>query len=161
MTTLVDAAPLVSLHHPADPDHDTCLTVLDTLRLPLLTTWPAFLESPRTRRAPPRCSGVAMWRWVARRLGCCRLPVSAVAVGCALEKGVLLGGSDLAFASFTILRLEMAFRASRSGSPAGDRSRDSPRRLALLHFLRPHQLPTYPCPGTVVSWSARVPVLWS
>lgn len=45
MTTLADATPLVALHDPGDQSHETCRAALDSLSLPLLTTWPAFAEA--------------------------------------------------------------------------------------------------------------------
>jgi predicted nucleic acid-binding protein len=43
--TLTDAGPLVALLDADEPDHERCRTSLDLLRLPLLTTWPAFTEA--------------------------------------------------------------------------------------------------------------------
>lgn len=43
--TLTDAGPLVALIDADEPDHDTCVLVLDGLRLPLVTTWPVFTEA--------------------------------------------------------------------------------------------------------------------
>ena len=43
--TLTDAGPLVALLDADEPDHERCRTSLDQLRLPLLTTWPAFTEA--------------------------------------------------------------------------------------------------------------------
>jgi predicted nucleic acid-binding protein len=43
--TLVDAGPLVALIDAGEPDHERCVSALDTVRLPLLTTWPAFTEA--------------------------------------------------------------------------------------------------------------------
>lgn len=43
--TLTDAGPLVALIDADEPDHALCRETLGTLRLPLLTTWPAFTEA--------------------------------------------------------------------------------------------------------------------
>lgn len=43
--TLTDAGPLVALIDADEPDHKTCVRVLRTLSLPLVTTWPAFTEA--------------------------------------------------------------------------------------------------------------------
>jgi predicted nucleic acid-binding protein len=43
--TITDAGPLIALIDADEPDHDRCREALDTLRLPLLTTWPAFTEA--------------------------------------------------------------------------------------------------------------------
>ena len=42
---LVDAGPLIALIDRADPDHETCVAALRTLRDPLVTVWPAFTEA--------------------------------------------------------------------------------------------------------------------
>lgn len=41
----MDAGPLIALIDVDEPDHEACLEVLDTARLPLVTTWPAFTEA--------------------------------------------------------------------------------------------------------------------
>jgi predicted nucleic acid-binding protein len=43
--TLTDAGPLIALIDADEQDHARCRDVLDELRLPLLTTWPAFTEA--------------------------------------------------------------------------------------------------------------------
>lgn len=43
--TLVDAGPLIALIDAGEPDHERCVEVLHSIRLPLLTTWPAFTEA--------------------------------------------------------------------------------------------------------------------
>lgn len=42
---LVDAGPLVAILDRGDPDHDTCVDALGTLRSSLITVWPAFTEA--------------------------------------------------------------------------------------------------------------------
>ena len=43
--TLTDAGPLVALLDADEPDHERCRDALELLRLPLLTTCPAFTEA--------------------------------------------------------------------------------------------------------------------
>lgn len=43
--TLTDAGPLVALIDADEEDHELCRTVLAQLELPLVTTWPAFIEA--------------------------------------------------------------------------------------------------------------------
>ena len=43
--TLTDAGPLIALIDADEQDHARCREALDALRLPLLTTWPAFTEA--------------------------------------------------------------------------------------------------------------------
>ena len=43
--TLTDAGPLIALIDADEPDHATCVMALRGLRLPLVTTWPAFTEA--------------------------------------------------------------------------------------------------------------------
>lgn len=43
--TITDAGPLIALIDADEPDHERCRDALDRLRLPLLTTWPAFTEA--------------------------------------------------------------------------------------------------------------------
>ncbi|HEV7773514.1 MAG TPA: PIN domain-containing protein [Conexibacter sp.] len=43
--TLTDAGPLIALIDADEQDHARCREALDELRLPLLTTWPAFTEA--------------------------------------------------------------------------------------------------------------------
>ncbi len=43
--TLTDAGPLIAIIDADEPDHDACMAALDTIELPLLTTWPAFTEA--------------------------------------------------------------------------------------------------------------------
>jgi predicted nucleic acid-binding protein len=43
--TLIDAGPLIAIIDADEPDHKSCLEVLDWIELPLVTTWPAFTEA--------------------------------------------------------------------------------------------------------------------
>jgi predicted nucleic acid-binding protein len=42
---LVDAGPLVALIDAGEPDHKGCVTALEDLTAPMVTTWPAFTEA--------------------------------------------------------------------------------------------------------------------
>lgn len=42
---LVDAGPLVAILDRGDRDHEWCVAALKTLRDPLVTVWPAFIEA--------------------------------------------------------------------------------------------------------------------
>jgi predicted nucleic acid-binding protein len=65
--TLTDAGPLVALIDAAEVDHDRCREALDELRLPLLTTWPAFTEAIYLLgRAGGWPAQEALWRLVRR-----------------------------------------------------------------------------------------------
>jgi hypothetical protein len=63
--TLTDAGPLIALIDADEPDHQACLAALDQLRLPLVTTWPAFTEALHLLG---RAAGIrgqrALWRLV-------------------------------------------------------------------------------------------------
>jgi predicted nucleic acid-binding protein len=43
--TVTDAGPLIALIDADEPDHERCRDALETIRLPLLTAWPAFTEA--------------------------------------------------------------------------------------------------------------------
>lgn len=63
--TLIDAGPLVALIDADEADHDVCRLVLASLRLPLLTTWPAFTEAMYLlSRAGGSTGREALWRLV-------------------------------------------------------------------------------------------------
>ena len=65
--TLTDAGPLIALIDADEPDHDRCREALDELRLPLLTTWPAFTEAMYLLGRTAGWKGQnALWRLVLR-----------------------------------------------------------------------------------------------
>jgi predicted nucleic acid-binding protein len=65
--TLTDAGPLIALIDAGEPDHARCRAALDELRLPLLTTWPAFTEAMYLLgRAGGWKGQQALWRLVLR-----------------------------------------------------------------------------------------------
>lgn len=61
--TLTDAGPLVALIDADEADHELCRLALAGLRLPLLTTWPAFTEAMYLlSRAGGRVGQEALWK---------------------------------------------------------------------------------------------------
>jgi len=67
--TLTDAGPLIALIDAGEPDHDRCRVALESLQLPLVTTWPAFTEAIYLLgRAAGWPGQDALWRMVGRRL---------------------------------------------------------------------------------------------
>lgn len=67
--TLVDAGPLVALIDAGEPDHDRCREALDTIALPMATTWPAFTEAVYLLgRAAGWAAQEALWKLVRREL---------------------------------------------------------------------------------------------
>jgi len=67
--TLTDAGPLVALIDSDEPDHRTCVATLDRLRLPLVTTWPAFTEAMHLVGRVGGWSGQkALWRLVSGKV---------------------------------------------------------------------------------------------
>ncbi len=42
---LTDAGPLVAIIDKCEPDHPRCVAALETIALPLVTTWPVFTEA--------------------------------------------------------------------------------------------------------------------
>ncbi len=61
--TLTDAGPLVALIDADEADHEVCRLVLAVLRLPMVTTWPAFTEAMYLlSRAGGRTGREALWR---------------------------------------------------------------------------------------------------
>ena len=65
--TIADAGPLIALIDADEPDHDRCREALDLLRLPLLTTWPAFTEAMYLLGRAAGWNGQsALWRLLVR-----------------------------------------------------------------------------------------------
>jgi predicted nucleic acid-binding protein len=65
--TLTDAGPLVALIDADEADHRRCRDALDSIELPLLTTWPAFTEAMYLLGRAAGWSGQrALWRLVLR-----------------------------------------------------------------------------------------------
>jgi predicted nucleic acid-binding protein len=65
--TVTDAGPLIALIDADEPDHERCREALDQLRLPLLTTWPAFTEAMYLLGRAAGWNGQsALWRLLSR-----------------------------------------------------------------------------------------------
>ena len=60
--TLTDAGPLVALIDADEADHEVCQLVPQGLRLPLLTTWPAFTEAMYLLGRAGTQGPPALWR---------------------------------------------------------------------------------------------------
>jgi uncharacterized protein len=78
--TLTDAGPLVALIDADELYHNTCAQELNRLRLPLITTWPAFTEAMYLlARAGGAVGQQALWKLVlSGRLEIADLPRPAV-----------------------------------------------------------------------------------
>jgi predicted nucleic acid-binding protein len=64
---LTDAGPLIAIFVRRDPHHARCVSMLDTIALPLVTTWPAFTEAMYMVGAAGGWNGqVGLWRLVER-----------------------------------------------------------------------------------------------
>jgi predicted nucleic acid-binding protein len=64
---LTDAGPLIALIDADDPDHKRCRAALETIRLPLVTTWSAFTEAMYLlARAGGAAGQDALWRLALR-----------------------------------------------------------------------------------------------
>lgn len=106
--TLTDAGPLVALIDADDPHHERCRDTLDDLRLPLLSTWPAFakamalLAGTGDERGPR-----AIWQFVLREhLVLAQLSDRAVARAARLMELNADRGIDLADATLVALAEE-------------------------------------------------------
>lgn len=85
--TLTDAGPLVALIDADEADHETCVLSLQTLTLPLLTTWPAFTEAMYLLgRAGGSAGQQALWKLVLSR----RLDVVELSRGAVERSSVLM-----------------------------------------------------------------------
>lgn len=63
--TLTDAGPLIAIIDADEPDHAACMSALDRLAIPLVTTWPAFTEATYLlARAGGLRAQQALWRLV-------------------------------------------------------------------------------------------------
>jgi uncharacterized protein len=63
--TLVDAGPLVALIDSREDDHRRCVVALESLSLPLVTTWSAFTEAMHlVRRSRGWPAQRALWKLV-------------------------------------------------------------------------------------------------
>ncbi len=63
--TLTDAGPLIAIIDADEADHDACISAVDGLDLPLVTTWPAFTEAMYLLARAGGTEGQrALWRLV-------------------------------------------------------------------------------------------------
>lgn len=110
--TLTDAGPLVALIDADEADHETCVLSLQTLTLPLLTTWPAFTEAMYLLgRAGGSAGQQALWKLVLSR----RLDVVELSRGAVERSSVLMAKyadrpMDLADATLVALAEERSER---------------------------------------------------
>ncbi len=110
--TLTDAGPLVALIDADEPQHEACRLTLAALRLPLLTTWPAFTEAMYLlARAGGPIGQQALWKLVLTgRLEIAELSRTAVERSAALMTKYADRPMDLADASLVALSEERGDR---------------------------------------------------
>jgi predicted nucleic acid-binding protein len=102
--TLTDAGPLVALIDGDELDHDRCREALDELRLPLLSTWPAFTKAMALLTDSGGDGPRALWQFVLREhLLLAQLSDSAVARASRLMELNADRGIDLADATLVAL----------------------------------------------------------
>jgi predicted nucleic acid-binding protein len=106
--TLTDAGPLIALIDADEEDHETCVLALRELRLPLVTTWPAFTEAMYLlTRAGGTVARQALWKLVlTSRLQLADLTTSAVERTAALMEKYADRPMDLADATLVALAEE-------------------------------------------------------
>jgi predicted nucleic acid-binding protein len=110
--TLTDAGPLIAIIDADEPDHPTCVEVLDSVALPLTTTWPAFTEAMYLLGRAAGIGGQrALWRLVnTDRLVIADLSRSAVERSARLMVQHADRPMDLADATLVALAEEHAHR---------------------------------------------------
>lgn len=108
---LVDAGPLIALIDADEPDHKRCRAALETIRLPLVTTWPAFTEAMYLLgRAGGAAGQEALWRLALRGdLEIAAPSTPAVERTAALMRKYADRPMDLADASLVALAEERGF----------------------------------------------------
>lgn len=106
--TLTDAGPLVALIDADEADHDACVSALRGLRLPLITTWPAFTEAMYLlSRAGGVTGHQALWKLLlTRRLKIIDLSRSAMERSAALMTKYADRPMDLADATLVAVAEE-------------------------------------------------------
>lgn len=84
--TLTDAGPLIAIIDADEADHDTCVLALQTLTLPLITTWPVFTEAMYLLgRAGGAAGQQALWKLLlSRRLDLAELSHAVIERSAAL-----------------------------------------------------------------------------
>ena len=110
--TLTDAGPLVALIDADEADHGVCTLVLDGLRLPLVTTWPAFTEAMYLlSRAGGQQGSGALWKLaLSGRLDIATLSPKALARSAQLMAKYADRPMDLAGATLVALAEERGDR---------------------------------------------------
>lgn len=110
--TLTDAGPLVALIDADELDHDACVIALQRLRLPLITSWPAFAEAMYLLgRAGGDVGQQALWKLALRkRLEIVDLSTSAVERSAVLMAKYADRPMDLADATLVALAEERGER---------------------------------------------------
>jgi len=110
--TLTDAGPLVALIDADEADHRVCTLVLDGLRLPLVTTWPAFTEAMYLlSRAGAQQGSGALWKLaLSGRLNIATLSPKALARSAQLMAKYADRPMDLADATLVALAEECGDR---------------------------------------------------
>lgn len=110
--TLTDAGPLVALIDADEADHEICVQALQTLTLPLLTTWPAYTEAMYLLgRAGGSVGQQALWKLRAnKRLNIADLSKDAVARSAVLMAKYADRPMDLADATLVALAEERGLK---------------------------------------------------
>ncbi|ORV96242.1 type II toxin-antitoxin system VapC family toxin [Mycobacterium kyorinense] len=110
--TLTDAGPLIALIDADEADHETCVLALRTLRLPLITTWPAFTEAMYLLgRAGGAAGQQALWKLLlSGRLDIAELSAAALERAAALMDKYADLPMDLADATLIALAEERGER---------------------------------------------------
>lgn len=110
--TLTDAGPLIAIIDADEPDHSACVEALDRLRLPLVTTWPAFTEAMYLLgRAGGGVGQRALWRLVqSSRLAIADLSQAAFDRSARLMEQYADRPMDLADATLVALAEEQGHR---------------------------------------------------
>jgi len=110
--TLTDAGPLVAIIDADEDDHEPCLDALESVTLPLLTTWPAFTEAMYLIvRAGGARGGQALWDLVSTgRVEIAELSAAAVKRSEFLMRKYADTPMDLADATLVALAEELGQR---------------------------------------------------
>jgi uncharacterized protein len=110
--TLVDAGPLVAMVDAGEPDHERCVSALDSMRLPLLTTWPVLTEAMHlVDRAGGWRAQHALWKLVLNEdLEIATVPYQAIGRMVKLMERYADRPMDLADAGLVVLAEERSLK---------------------------------------------------
>lgn len=110
--TLIDAGPLVALIDADEVDHEVCAQALQILKMPLVTTWPAFTEAMYLLgRAGGAVGQQALWKlWANGRLNIADLSPDAVERSAALMAKYTDRPMDLADATLVAHAEERGYK---------------------------------------------------